>query len=505
MSRKILRALFEIDAALAVEGVHRMSHYWRKRCRHFYTHPTARQMAECVGRGGVKSGTSVKMAIAEVRAGTFDDPPGERHYFIHVSENVPEASKTLAVLQQYLRLLQIPFRAVGDTIELDDMPRGFRVLACRVGAVSGFRCIGWTADECAKWSNDGVDPSSEVIGSIRAMTVTHKTARSRLLSSPLAMLGFFYETWAKGDTDHQVAGQAPTWIANPGVTEEQTRELEPDERVWRREYKAEPQASVLAVFEASAVDRAIARDTELAACEPPKAGKAIMVIDASSGRKDAFTWAFAQWVQLQDGRELLRISEIDAVEGRFYQQITGTAIVQRLALHCKSHNVQDIHGDQRESMMLAEAFRPHGVRFHEQTWTSATKPEAVERVRRWLADDILVLPDHRKLRRELLEFQEKVTPSGQFTFSGRGGGHDDFVSLVVTAAMADIDGELRSVKRSHRMDIDPRDCVVPWTPLDQRSAGYENIGSSDAYASPLHSLGAAIVNQRMGFGNRGGF
>ncbi len=64
------------------------------------------------------------MAIAEVLAGAFIFPPGERHYFTHISENKDEAAKTLRVLEQYLRILQVPFSRSGDTIELDEMPRG---------------------------------------------------------------------------------------------------------------------------------------------------------------------------------------------------------------------------------------------------------------------------------------------------------------------------------------------------------------------------------------------
>ena len=64
-------------------------------------------------------------------------------------------------------------------------------------------------------------------------------------------------------------------------------------------------------------------------------------------------------------------------------------------------------------------------------------------VRRWLADDLLVLPDHEKLRRQLLAFEEKITPSGALTFGARGAGHDDYVALLLTAAMADAAGHLR--------------------------------------------------------------
>jgi len=92
--------------------------------------------------------------------------------------------------------------------------------------------------------------------------------------------------------------------------------------------------------------------------------------------------------------------------------------------------------------MLRDAFARHGLRYMVFPWTSASKPAAVERLRRWLADGLLANPEHTKLRREMLSFEEKVTPSGQFTFAARGRAHDDYVALLLTTAMAEIAGHL---------------------------------------------------------------
>jgi hypothetical protein len=43
------------------------------------------------------------------------------------------------------------------------------------------------------------------------------------------------------------------------------------------------------------------------------------------------------------------------------------------------------------------------------------------------------------LKRELLQFEERLTPAGQFTFRGRGTTHDDYVALLLTRALADAD------------------------------------------------------------------
>jgi hypothetical protein len=481
MSAKIYRALLDLDAALAAAGVPRMSAFWRREAKRFYLHPTAKLLVECVGRGGDKSRTSVKMAIAETLADCEPVPPGERHYFTHISENVSEASKTAGILESYLRTLAVPFARAGDTIELQGLPRGFKILACRVGAVSGWRAYGWTADENSKWSNDGSDPSAEVIASIRAMTVTHPRARGRMFSSPLGITGHFHETWSKGDTAAQLAGHAATWISNDSVTEEQTRALEPDPRVWSREYAAIPQAGALAAFDP---------DDVALAFEPRPGGTSIggkvCIIDASSGRKDRFTFGICGFVRgagpavepnllelhpprpghepteadLQamvmtilehasaerseaSGDAFLRFDVVDGFEPEMARGLGSSGVVRRIAQIAKKHGATVVHADQREGFSLASAFRAQGLRYRQHDWTATSKPAGIEIVRRWFRERAIVLPEHEKLRRELALFEERINASGSFTFGARGNGHDDFVSLLITAALANLEGGLR--------------------------------------------------------------
>lgn len=66
---------------------------------------------------------------------------------------------------------------------------------------------------------------------------------------------------------------------------------------------------------------------------------------------------------------------------------------------------------------------------------NTAKGNAVASLRRWLADSRITLPEHRILKNELNCFEEKVTPSGAITFGARGSGHDDYVALLLTAAM----------------------------------------------------------------------
>jgi hypothetical protein len=414
------------------------------------------------------------MAIAEVLAGDFHIPPGERHYFTHVSENREEASKTLGVLERYLRILGVGHTRSGDTIELEGLPRGFKVLAARVGAVSGWRCLGWTADEAAKWNNEGADPTGEIIVSMDAMTVTHPEVRRRLFSSPLGMMGYFYELWSAGDTADVVTGRAASWEANPSITREHTIKLaRGDMRIHRREYEALAQAGLLATFDMGAADRAFEKSIE-----GTTPGVSALIVDPSSGGADAFTYCLARWhwppsssrfqtyvthvagqrvvsyVNDADGKRVenpgwtpsmaspfLRFDHIGAFEGGFWGKLGGAEIVSRIASQlCKPNGVTWAYGDQRERLMLTAQFAQHGIRYVPIDWTGTSKPLAVERVRGWLRDDAISLEKNDKLRAELASFEEKILPSGQLSFSARRGGHDDRVALLITAAHAEAEG-----------------------------------------------------------------
>jgi len=480
MSEAILSSLLGISAKLASAGVPPLSDYWRAEAERFYTHPSARVLVECVGRGGDKSRTSAMMAVAEVLAGEFAVPAGERHHFVHVSENREEAAKTLSILEQYLKILGVPCTRAGDTIELDSAPRGFKVLACRIGAVSGPRCIGWTADEAAKWGDEGVDPTAEVIASIKGMTITHAGARGRIFSSPMGAAGTFYETWAAGDTDAQITGHAASWEANPSITEAQCHILFPDPREFNREARAIPQAGVSACFEAEWLDES--HDPLLLPHDPQ--GSPVYVIDASdvSGNSNC-EWAggIATWLAPRitpeslyvwktnvyppghpwEGRASGKCIATDASGNHIYSGVVetppvlaltqvwgtrarGTTIDQlhnRIAVDCRRWGIQVATGDQYNALANIGGLANRGIRFARRPWNATNKQAAVAFLRRLFLDGRLLLDPHASeadwqiLRRQLVNYEERIVGGG-LQYKGRG--LSDRASLLLVAALASL-------------------------------------------------------------------
>jgi hypothetical protein len=474
---KMLAALRELDATLAGLGFKPLTPWWDQQLEAFYLHPTARTLVAEVGRGGIKTGTGCTVALAETLFGDFDIPPGERHFWIDLSENKDEAIKTQRLYEARLKALGVPFHRSGDVIELDDLPRGFLVRANSIGAVSGWRSYGVRADELAKWPREGAEPAAEVIASAMAMTVTHATARKLFLSSPVAKVGFFHQRVTQSTNDYQVVCHAPTWIANPSVTEEQTHLLEPDPRLWSREYAAIASDSITQIFDSVEV--------EVAMRPAPRGGatwyESIVPLDFSKGRGDAIVFGPAAWAHPRIGAEaylrrdlrdergnmiaplgeivtddygfpvldpdfkgevnpFLHVWDMVAFEGKFADVINFDRMADIIAWHGARWGAPQATGDQAESYALSSALPKRGMRFETYPWSNTNKGQAVERLSRLFRDRMIIVPRAEKLRTELLSFEEKVLPSGTITWEGKA---DDRVAMLLSAMIADINGLIK--------------------------------------------------------------
>jgi hypothetical protein len=71
----------------------------------------------------------------------------------------------------------------------------------------------------------------------------------------------------------------------------------------------------------------------------------------------------------------------------------------------------------------------------------------------------------RRLRHELSTFEERITSGGQFTFGGRQGSHDDYVALLITAMLAEMEGQLQGSALASKVD---------WDEFDRMGAGKAN-------------------------------
>jgi hypothetical protein len=509
-----LSAFDRLDAVLARGGFPATSPWWRAELERFIRSGRRRWVLR-VGRRGGKSSTLCRVAVVQALAGGWSVPRGDVAVIPFVSLDRDEATGRIRTIGEILSTLGVAHDATADEITLPARRLRFSVKTCSVRSV-GFTSVAVIGDEMARWTSrdDAANPAGEVMASLRPTLATQPEGFEVCSSSPWSTVDYHHELLSQGDNDDQVVSFAPTWLANPTLTEAETHRLEPDPRVWAREYAAIPSAELSACFDPALIGRCFDGLPEGSFTQP------VAVIDPNSGGADAFTLGFACWatpyfnppidarciedshwtpdggrivsrryvriipgvspckrrITLPDGslgwkhipavpsrqepldveipRSRFCLLSAEAVPSSFGR---GDEIVDYVAQQCRRVGAGLVVGDQRESLFLETAFRERGLRYVSLAWTNANKAEAVRRIRRLMADGLLSLPWGEPLRRELTNYSERMTSSGITRYGARGSGHDDFVALLITATLADLErllpGSPVSRPRSFRTEV----------------------------------------------------
>lgn len=486
---RFLAQLFGLFAIMSHHGWPAPSPWWRTTLADAERSGVRQRVIRKGRRIGASTIIAPVIAVAEALHGEHDIPPNDVGYFLFFSVKKSEAAKRLRGIAKVLDVLKLKYREVGDELQLADRPVVFKVQAASFRTAVGDLSIGAWCDELARWidADSGSNPASEVLASVRPTMATQVNAKLWLVSSPLSNLDAHAAAFEQGDTPTQRVYFCPTWVGNPTISEAQTHDLEPDPRIWRREYAAIPQASLAQAFDPDNFVKAF-RHVEAEQC-----AQAIGVVDASSGGGDSFTWGVAHYsrpaashvapqllrripktvvtsfngsmVYLQSPdeytcevvlnqfgkpvpnpdyveatRPIAEFKAIDSFDGRFAGVITGDEIVDTISKTFHRHGVDIVVGDQHESLMLGGAFQQNGFVFHKIHWGGENKREAVTRLKRMFAEESIILPDRPKLRKELGSYVERITTSGNITYSARGTGHDDEVAILLIWTCSELEG-----------------------------------------------------------------
>jgi hypothetical protein len=516
-------SLIALDDSLVAAGHHGLTPYWREVLRRWYGHETATSLVARVGRGGAKSHTAIKIALNEVIYGP-DTPLGETHYWACVSENMGEARQRLNLFESFCKALGVPYERSGDEIVLPALRRGLRVFSCTIGAVSGFRCIGYSCDEVAKWSNadHSANPAPEVVASLDFMTITHPTARDVLISSPLSRLDYHYTRFEQGENEQQLITWAAAWDANPAITREMCwKRARGDKRIFEREGEGLPSSQLASMFDAADIARALEGGRTYLGHH---GARPVCCLDPSSLRGgDGFAKCIVSWavptihkpvdewgypiphITVQDepnydprtgehkyryylcgtdgapllnpdnsyAKELLApksfrpvlvvhaMSSLDQIQG---EERPVTTQLYRIKNECQDRSVIQCFTDQHLREMVIENLGVNSpIRVHGIPFEPANKKWAVFRLQSLLREgcvDFSELPPDEKeaLRRELLSFAEICTLSGTFKYAGRGSAHDDRVSVLLMAMLADLAGEIDG-SPVHRLEMSAHEAI----------------------------------------------
>lgn len=362
-----------------------------------------------------------------------------------VSTTKPEARERLRTVKAILDALRVGYHPIEGGIELDGRPIAFKVFAGTVAGVSGFTSICVICDEVAKWrdADTGANPATEVLASIRPTMKTQPRARIFLSSSPVGRLDAHAAAFDAGDSDYQLVAHAPTWVANPTVTEASTHADEPDESVWQREYAAIPiDGEVASLFSPSVLDAAMRQEP----VRLPAVGHQDAAAMDPGTRRNAWTLAVAgkRWV---NGKVKVCVLAVAEWRGTVSQPLKPEVVLQAIAEIVAPYRLHHLHTDHWSVDALAAVGRMHRtvrVGPDDVAWplylmpwrmSSGERVKAYDTLRVGMETGVVELPPVRQVRSDLLAVRKIVTRNGLTvdlveTPDGR---HADFAPAVLLA------------------------------------------------------------------------
>lgn len=429
----VLQHIDALERALEKHAFVPMSPWWRETIRDFYN-TSARQLVLRVGRRGGKSSTLCRVAVLEALFGDHKIPAGDVGVVAIISVRLDEARERLRTVEAILRALKAPFKRTGDTIELSNRPIAFRCFAASMAGVVGFTCIAAICDEVARWrdADSGSNPATEVLGSLRPTMATQPNARIFLSSSPLSTLDAHHKAFELGDTATQRVAYAPTWEANPTISEEETHRLEPDQRLWSREYLAQPADPDESLISAEDVD---ACTHDKIAPLPPGSWISCAIDPATRGD----VWSLIILATIGEG-EAARHRVVGLKE---YRPRPGTPLSPGVVLADIRQTLSSRWGtntvvsDQWSGDALRELAARVGLRLVVMPTTAQSKYQSFENLRTAIANRTIELPKHDGLRSDLLSLRRRITTSGVAIATPRvGGRHCDSATALALALSA---------------------------------------------------------------------
>lgn len=440
---EILARYDEVDARLVAAGFPPTSAWWRQTIER-WVRSGRRQLVGRIGRRGGKSSTLSRLAVVVALYGRHVIPPGDLGVGAVISTDKSEALGRLRTIEAVLDALGIahkPSQAPKLGLELVGRPIEFRVFAATIKGVSGFTAVFVLCDEVAKWrdADTGVNPATTVLASVRPTMTTQPNALMVMSSSPMGRFDAHFDAFEEGDTPLQVTAHAPTWVANPTVSEADTHTLEPDEATWSREYAAVPQAEAeTSLLTEVLIDRCIRRGSEPL---ERRAGYHYFAAIDPATRGNAWTLAVAT----RDSKGTRIVVCVREWRGTPSAPLSPRAVFQDIAGEVGRYGIRWLDTDQWAIDALRDSARDAGLSLREQAWTTSTKAEAYEALLNHARSSELELPDVPEVKTDLLGIRKKLTRNGvTYELATVNGRHSDFapcIALVVQAAHFKAEGD----------------------------------------------------------------
>lgn len=442
-----------------------------------------RELWARVGRRGRKSFTMAFVAVFEALYGGHERYlfPGEQGLIAVISKDVAGSNLVARFVELHAQSLGLStnWTSVGNVrvLQIEGVVFGVACFACNAKAPRGWAVPVIILDEPAHWATDDafVNSDDDVLAAIKPAMAQFPDGRLLAISSPLAKVGLHYETIERcldGSDGDVLSVEGPTWEWNPDISEDRTRELEKDDKIWSREYAARAQDSLSNAIPSEVIDAAQRYLPDGLRMMTP-----VVCVDFSAGRGDACVWARVCWAhqdeipefvserqyfpgvgyyfepvvdehgnptpnpQFEPRPPMLVVGPLDHQTGRFWDSIPSSSLVARIARDAKRWGATTVIGDQAQNYSLESLFAQHGLKFLSVAWSSQNKQAAAARLNRLLRDKQVLLPMPSEsaaaalLDAEARAYQERVLPSGALQYAAPANQHDDHVSAALMTPM----------------------------------------------------------------------
>jgi hypothetical protein len=420
----------QLDQKLVEAGYPETSPFWHDTIREFYA-SRRRQLVLRVGRRGGKSSTLCRIAVAEAMWGQHSVPPGDTGIVAIVSVNKDQAVERIETIESILRACKIPYKRTGDTIELPGRAVKFKVFAASTMAAVGFTAICVICDEMALWRNDktGANPAETILSFLKPTMMTQPNAKMFLSSSPFATLDAHHKAFEMGDNAGQMVRYAPTWVANPTITEEATHVEQPDPLEWARQFKAIPvSAGSLAFFDERAIENSI--DDLLILPLSPPAGSVVTVGADFGFRSDSSALAV-----VHRSGDVYRVAELLELRPGVDEPLKPSVVVKQFASVLKQHGAEYLMADGHYRQSISEHLEAENLHFTIAPEGAKGNQEVYVRFRRLLLDGQVKLPRNERLIDQLKLVTSQPTAGGAISIKQprANGSHGDLVSALTLA------------------------------------------------------------------------
>jgi len=410
------------------------------------------------GRRGGKSRMAAVVATYEatVNAATHlaAVPSGERVYIGIVANSREQAAVGHRYVREFLnrpKLRSLIVRETADEIALSNnivittLATNARSLRGRAVAVAILDEFAWLYDDTGS-----AIAAEEVWSAVVPAVSQFPGGKVLVLSTPRWSSGLFYELCEQADSGlypDMRHWHRPTSALNPAIPASVlAAEKARDPAAYRREYLAEWDSGIGALFPEELV-RAALRPAGSEIIPPAPNVKYVIATDPAYLR-DRWTVVVGH-----RDRDQIVIDRVTGWEGSKGRPVDHETALSEIAALSKAYHGAHVVTDQHAGIPITQGLQARGLVVSLKPWTNANKAEAATATRQVLTAGNLSLPRHQRLVSELLQLEQRPTPSGQTRIAGAAGSHDDYAIALMAACL-----ELtRHKKRMRALGISPKD------------------------------------------------